>query len=172
MRLATSNKGWHSQWFYVRDDVSATLPRYTGCLIEEAPGSWAWGVQSKDKKHLSDLLSALQALKEWGIKGTGIIGAYHARRVAPLMMRTLPLHRMMPEISFEGKVLVDEALPFSEVAQHIKEATEQMKDSKGGVLDIVYPVLGHPPMRLEPGFFEFISLLLPCSFFFLNLHLF
>ena len=23
MRLSTSNKGWHSQWFYVRDDVSA-----------------------------------------------------------------------------------------------------------------------------------------------------
>ena len=41
MRLATSNKGWHSQWVYIRDDVSATLPRYTGRLIEEAPGSWA-----------------------------------------------------------------------------------------------------------------------------------
>ena len=166
MRLATSNKGWHSQWFYVRDDVSATLPRYTGRLIEEAPGSWAWGVQFKDKKHLSDL----QALKERGVKGTGIIGAYHARRVAPLMMRTLPLHWMMLGMSFKGTVLVDEALPFLEVAQRIKEAMEPMKDSKGGVLDIVYPVLGHPPMRPEPGFFEFVSLLLPCSFFFLNLH--
>ena len=83
MRLATSNKGWHSQWFYVRDDVSATLPRYTGRLIVDAPESWSWGVQSKDKKHLSDLFSALQALKDRGIKGTGIIGTYHARRVAP-----------------------------------------------------------------------------------------
>jgi len=106
------------------------------------------------------------------MKGTGIIGAFHARRVAPLMMRTLPLHRMMPGISFEGMVLVDEALSFSEVAQRIKEATEPTKDSKGGVLNIVYPVPGHPPMRLEPGFFKFVSLLLPCSFFFLNLHLF
>ena len=44
MRLATSNKGWHLQWFYVRDDVSATLSRYTGRLIEEALGSWGWGV--------------------------------------------------------------------------------------------------------------------------------
>ena len=152
--------------------MSATLPRYTGRLIEEALGSWAWGVQSKDKKHLSNLLSALQALKERGVKGTGIIGAYHARRVAPLMMRTLPLHRMMPGISFEGTVLVDEALPFSEVAQRIKEVTEPTKDSKGSVLDIVYPVPEHPPMRPEPGFFDFVSLLLPCSFFFLNLHLF
>ena len=160
------------QWLYVRDDVSATLPRYTGRLIEEAPESWSWGIQFKDKKHLSDLVSVLQALKERGIKGAGIIGAYHARRVAPLMMRTLPLHRMMLGILFEGTVLVDEALPFSEVAQCIKEPTEPTKDSKGSVLDIVYLVPGHPPMRPEPGFFEFVSLLLPCSFFFLNLHLF
>ena len=75
-------------------------------------------------------------------------------------------------MSFEGTVLVDEALPFSEVAQRIKEATEPTKDSTGDVLDIVYPVPGHPPMRPEPGFFEFVSLLLPCSFFFLNLHFF
>ena len=152
--------------------MSATLPRYTGRLIEEAPESWSWGVQSKDKKHLSDFLSTLQALKDRGVKGTGIIGAYHTRRVAPLMARVLPLYQMMPRMSFEGMVLVDEALPFSEVAQRIKEATEPMKDSKGSVLNIVYPVPGHPPMRSEPGFFEFVSLLLPCSFFFLNLYLF
>ena len=144
--------------------MSATLPRYTGRLIEEAPGSWAWGVQSKDKKHLSDLLSTLQALKERGVKGTGIIGAYHARRVAPLMARVLPLHRMMPGMSFEGTVLVDEALPYSEVAQRIKEATKLTKDSTGRVLDIVILVPGHPPMRPEPGFFEFVSPLLPGSF--------
>ena len=122
MRLATSNKGWHSQWFYVRDDVSATLPKYTGRLIVDAPASWGWGVQTKDKKHISDLLSALHALKGRGVKGSGIIGAYHARRVAPLMARVLPLHRMMPGISFEGTVLVDEALPYSEVAQRINVA--------------------------------------------------
>ena len=88
------------------------------------------------------------------------------------MVRMLPLHRMMPGISFEGTVLVDEALPFSEVAQCIKEATEPTKDSKGDVLDIVYLVPRHPAMRPKPGFFEFVSLLLPCSFFFLNFHFF
>ena len=82
------------------------------------------------------------------------------------MARVLPLYRMMPRISFEGTVLVDEALPYSEVAQHIKEAMEPTKDSAGRVLDIVYPVPGHPPMRPEPRFFEFVSPLLPCSFLF------
>ena len=40
MRLSSSNKGWHAQWFYVRDDLSAILPKYSGCLIDEAPESW------------------------------------------------------------------------------------------------------------------------------------
>ena len=53
---------------------------------------------------------------------------------------------MVPEALFEGTVLVDEALPFSEVAQRIKEAMEPMKDSTGAVLEFVYPVPGHPLM--------------------------
>ena len=102
------------------------------------------------------------------MKGSGIIGAYHARRVVPLMARALPLHQMVPEASFEGTVPVDEALPHSEVAQRIKEAMEPMKDSVGAVLDFVYPVPGHPPMRPEPGFVDFVSLLSSCSSFLLN----
>ena len=65
---------------------------------------------------------------------------------------------MVPEASFEGTVLVDEALPYSKVAQHVKESKEPTKDSHGTVLDFVYPVPGHPPMRPEPGFVDFVSL--------------
>ena len=82
----------------------------------EAPGSWKWGVPAKEKKHVNDLLDAIRTLKDRGVKGSGIIGAYHARRVVPLMARVLPLHQMAPGVSFEGTVLVDEALPPSEVA--------------------------------------------------------
>ena len=113
----------------------------------EAPGSWGWGVPGKEKKQLNGLLTAIRTLKQRGVKGSGIIGAYHARRVAPLMVRALPLYQMVPEASFKGTVLVDEALPYSEVAQRIKEAMEPTKDSDGAVLDFVYPVPGHPPMR-------------------------
>ena len=52
MRLSTSNKGWHSQWFYVKDDMAAPLLVYSGRLIEEVPGSWKWGVPDKDKKRI------------------------------------------------------------------------------------------------------------------------
>ena len=96
--------------------MNGPLPKYSGRLIEEAPESWKWGVLTKEKKHITDLLITLHTLKDWGVKGSGIIGAYHTRRVALLMARALPLHRMVPRVSFEGTVLVDEALPPSEVA--------------------------------------------------------
>ena len=99
------------------------------------------------------------------MKGSGIIGAYHARRVAPLMAHMLPLHQMVSKASFEGTVLVDEELPPSEVAQRIKEAMEPSKDNAGVVLDFVYPVLGHPLMWPESGFIDFISSLSPCLLF-------
>ena len=82
----------------------------------EAPGSWKWGVPVKEKKNINDLLAALQTLKDRGMKGSGIIGAYHMRRVAPLMARALPLHQMVPGASFEGMVLANKALPPSKVA--------------------------------------------------------
>ena len=124
-----------------------------------------WGVPDKDKKKIQDHLTALQILKERGVKGSGIIGAYHTRRVAPLMSRVLPLYLMAPRASLEGTTLVDEALPPTEVARHIKEAMEPSKDNACVVLDFVYPVLGHPPMRLKLGFIDFVSFFPPCLLF-------
>ena len=44
MRLSTSNKGWHSYWFYVKNDTATPLLEFTGRLIEEVPKSWRkWG---------------------------------------------------------------------------------------------------------------------------------
>ena len=70
MHLLTSNKGWHSHWFYVKDDVVAPLPMFSGCIIEEVPESWKWGVLDKEKKKIKDHLAALQILKE-GREGVG-----------------------------------------------------------------------------------------------------
>ena len=99
------------------------------------------------------------------MKGSGIIGAYHTRRVAPLMSRALPLYLMVPGASLDGMALADEALSPSEVAQRIKETMEPSKDDAGIILDFVYPVLGHPPMWLELGYINFISSLSPCLLF-------
>ena len=99
------------------------------------------------------------------MKGSGIIGAYHTRRVAPLMSHVLPLYLMVPRASLDGTAHVDEALPPSEVAQRIKEAMEPSWDDAGAILDFVYLVPGHAPMWPEPGYIDFISSLSPCLLF-------
>ena len=53
VRLSTSNKGWHSHWFYVKNNAAAPLPEFTGRLIEEVLESWRrWGVSEKDRKKI------------------------------------------------------------------------------------------------------------------------
>ena len=54
-------------------------------------------------------------MKERGLKGSGVIGAYHTRRVAPLMTRALPLYTMAPKAPFDGMTLVEGTLPNSEI---------------------------------------------------------
>ena len=75
---------------------------FSGSIIEEVLGSWKWDVLDKDKKRIKDHLTALQILKERGVKGSGIIGAYHTRRVAPLMSYVLPLYLMVPGHCLKG----------------------------------------------------------------------
>jgi len=81
------------------------------------------------------------------------------------MSCALPLYLMAPRASLDGTALFDEA-PFpSEVAHRIKEAMEPSKDDADVILDFMYPVPGHPPMRPEPGYIDFVSSLSPCLLF-------
>jgi hypothetical protein len=46
-------------------------------------------------KRIAEHLAAIKILREADVKGSGTIGAYHAWRVAPLMARTLLMHRIV-----------------------------------------------------------------------------
>jgi hypothetical protein len=133
-------------------------------MIEVVPESWGWGI-SKDTKRIIDHLATIKILRKASVKGSGVIGAYHARRVAPLMDRTLPMQRMVPVTQLEGTVLVKGPLADSEITQNLKEAMDALKDSSGAIIDFVYPVSRHPPMQLEPGFVRFVSYPLPSTSF-------
>jgi hypothetical protein len=37
LQLSRSKKGWHTQWFYLKNDAIAPLSKFTSCLVEEAP---------------------------------------------------------------------------------------------------------------------------------------
>ena len=67
------------------------------------------------------------------------------------MMHVLPLYAMAPEASFDRTVLAEGALPYSKVAQRIKEAMEPLWDDASAPLNFVFPVLGHPPMWPQPA---------------------
>ena len=57
------------------------------------------------------------------MKGSGIIGAYHTRGVAPLMSHALPLYLMAPRASLDGMTLADEVLsPFMPLSFRIWRA--------------------------------------------------
>jgi hypothetical protein len=62
-------------------------------------------------------------------------------------------------------VLVKGPLTDSEIAQNLKEDMDALKDSLGAIIDFVYPVSRHPPMRLEPSFIRFVSYPLPSTSF-------
>ena len=123
------------------------------------------GHPEKDKKKIRDHITAIHILKENGLKGSGIIGAYHARRVAPLMTPALPLYVMAPEALFDGTALAEGTLPNSKIVQRIKEVMEPLRDDAGAALDFVYPVPGHPSMLLEPGYVVFVSFPFSCLLF-------
>ena len=104
-------------------------------------------------------------MKKHGLKGSGVIEDYHARRVAPLMMCALPLYAMAPEASFDETTLIEGMLLDSEITQHIKEVKEPLWDDARAALDFVYPVPRHPPMWLEPSYVVFISFPVSCLLF-------
>ena len=72
---------------------------------------------------------------------------------------------MAPGASLNGTMLAEGALSPSEVAQRIKEAMEPLWDDASAILDFVYLMLGHPPMRPESGYIVFVSFLSSCLLF-------
>ena len=124
---------------------------------------WRYGPIRKEQKRLGDLLKAIATLKGHGLRGTDIIGAYHIRRLAPLMAHALPMYKMTPDSTPKGTVMVaGEALNIVEMTQCIKESMEYPVSGHPTTsvdLALVYPVLGHPTMRPDVGFIELVSLL-------------
>ena len=82
-----------------------------------------------------------------------------------LMMCALPLYTMTSEASFDETALAEGTLPNSEITQRIKEVVEPLRDDAGAALDFIYPVLGHPLMRLEPGHVIFVIFPFSCLLF-------
>jgi hypothetical protein len=72
---------------------------YTGHGVFEALEERKFDVPLDDEDKITNHLIAIGILKECGLKGVGVIGAYHARGLAPLMRHALPLLLMALDAS-------------------------------------------------------------------------
>ena len=89
------------------------------------------------------LLNAVAALRDAGVTGVGVTGAYHARGVAPLQRRSISLDQMIEGFDPRGTVLLGGPPTNEEVAARLDESFEDPVP--------VYPIEGHPPMHPNFG---------------------
>jgi hypothetical protein len=60
-RLSAPNRGWHSQWFYLKNVASPALPglallEFSDSMIEATSERWMWGVPKREVKRIKDHL--------------------------------------------------------------------------------------------------------------------
>ncbi|RLM74267.1 uncharacterized protein C2845_PM15G05710 [Panicum miliaceum] len=120
LKLTSSNKGWHSLWFYLRNDSPTPFLEFTERMFDAQPSVWSYGPVKKGKKALVDLFKAISVLKDWGVRGAGVISAYHKRRVLPLMVRTRRLDEMIEGADLAGTVMSMEPLGDTKPCFHYK----------------------------------------------------
>lgn len=103
----------------MKNNNSAPLPFFSSHTTMAALQVWSWGPVDKERKRLASLLGAIAYLNGHDLCGAGVIGAYHSRRVAPLMARELLLYGMAPGVRLEGTLLAQGLLQDSEIQQRI-----------------------------------------------------
>jgi hypothetical protein len=53
--LASSNKGWQNQWFYLRND-GGMLPPFSQRVVTAAGTNWRWGATREKQEKLQPIL--------------------------------------------------------------------------------------------------------------------
>lgn len=114
LRLCSSNKGWHNQWFYLHNTGLCPPPAMAFLLCDALGGlqSWAWGVRKEGQKKTVKATTAVAILHDCRVTLAGIIDNYFHRGVAPLMATRLALFKMTIEAPSDGSRL--SALPPSD----------------------------------------------------------
>jgi hypothetical protein len=85
---ADSNRGWHEEWFYIKNPAGNPLPSFTGAFPVRKE-SWTWGTLTPEKEHVGVLKTALwKHVVEEGLDGVRLFGTVFARWVVPLAVRS------------------------------------------------------------------------------------
>ena len=92
---------------------------------------------------MQPLLRGVVELSEAGLTGVGATGAYHARGVAPLMHRRLPLNAMVEGADLAGTVLRGGVPSNAVILARLRDAFADPPEA--------YPIPGHPLMHPAAG---------------------
>lgn len=103
-----------------------------------------------DRKSVHEAVAAMAYLKELNVNGVVVVGSYHQRWYAPLMARSYPMYRMMPELRVVGDtVMASGLLPDEEVvAQLHRSLGPRAKD---------WVVPNHPEMHPSAAAIDVVS---------------
>ena len=111
-----SNRGWHGEWFYIRNPAGAPFLAFTdGRPVKQK--SWSWGYTHIEKHKVEAIEEELQKLIRGGLDGVRVFYTLYRRWVAPLVERTHPMW------TYGGRSDPDRAspedLPNDEIWSHI-----------------------------------------------------
>ena len=81
-----SNRGWHGEWFYIRNPAAAPFPVFTGRRPEKKE-SWSWGCAKKENHKVGVIEAELWKLVKSGLNGVQVFHTLYHRRVMPLAER-------------------------------------------------------------------------------------
>jgi len=83
-----SNRGWHDEWFYIRNPSrrEEAFPAFTRSAPEKQD-SWIWGASRRKKNNVGAIEEVLQGLVARGLDGARVFATIFLRRVRDLSAR-------------------------------------------------------------------------------------
>ena len=87
-----SNRGWHGEWFYIRNLVAVAFLVFTGGRPKKQD-SWSWGCARREKKKMEIIEEELRKLVRRGLDGVRVFHTLYRHRVTLLVKKTQPMWR-------------------------------------------------------------------------------
>jgi len=128
--MPLSNRGWQSEWFYIRND-GGMLPGYTGKMVTECLLKWAWGAPAEEQKRLAPLLAGLQKLRDARVTAATVATVFHKRSLLPLAQRRAFMFEMTQDVPWVGTRMLEEPVSASDIAARVSKTTHpDLKNSR------------------------------------------
>jgi len=143
--MPSSNRGWQSGWFYLRND-GGLLPAYTGKMVTESPQKWVWGTPTEEQKKLAPLLAGLEKLRDARVTAATVAIVFHKRSILLLAQQRVFMFEMTRDVPWAGTKMLAEPISASDITAQVERTTHpDMKNSR-----VV-------PMRPEKGYISLVT---------------